>query len=106
MPHHDHPTWLLDERRRLGDRVRERRMWCNSTQEGLAARAGISRDTVQRIEHATNIPRLSDLLRIARALQTRLADLLQEVAPASRRGTAGRDNRPARGWPADAAADG
>ncbi|MFB8037871.1 helix-turn-helix domain-containing protein [Streptomyces sp. NPDC056004] len=78
MPHHDHPTWLLDERQRIGDRIRERRMWCNLTQEALAARAGISRDTVQRIEHATSNPKLSDLLRIARALETRLADLLQE----------------------------
>ncbi|MFF2009193.1 helix-turn-helix domain-containing protein [Streptomyces sp. NPDC058195] len=78
MPHHDHPTWLDDERRRLGDRIRTRRMWCNLTQEKLADRAGISRDTVQRIEHATNNPRLSDLLRIARALDTPLADLLRE----------------------------
>lgn len=51
-------------------------MWCNLTQEALAERAGISRDTVQRIEHATNNPRLSDLLRVARALETKLADLL------------------------------
>ncbi|MGW1433384.1 helix-turn-helix domain-containing protein [Streptomyces sp. NPDC002431] len=78
MPHHDHPPWLDDERRRLGARIRERRMWCNLTQEGLAHLAGISRDTVQRIEHATNNPRLSDLLRIARALDTPLADLLRE----------------------------
>ncbi|MFD7066057.1 helix-turn-helix domain-containing protein [Streptomyces sp. NPDC059913] len=78
MPHHDHPPWLDDERRRLGARIRERRMWCNLTQEKLADRSGVSRDTVQRIEHATNNPRLSDLLRIARALDTPLADLLRE----------------------------
>ncbi len=51
-------------------------MWCNLTQEQLAHRAGISRDTVHRIERATRDPRLADLLRIARALETRLADLL------------------------------
>ncbi|MFJ2590472.1 helix-turn-helix transcriptional regulator [Streptomyces sp. NBC_00378] len=50
------------------------------TQEKLADRAGVSRDTVQRIEHATTNLRQADLLRIARALDTRLADLLQEQA--------------------------
>lgn len=50
----------------------------NLTQEALAYRAGISRDTVQRVERASNNPRLTDLLRIARALETPLADLLGE----------------------------
>lgn len=50
----------------------------NLTQEKLAERAGISRETVQRIEHATNNPRLTDLLQIAHALETRLASLLEE----------------------------
>lgn len=53
-------------------------MRCNLTQEGLAHRAGVSRDTVQRIEHATNNPRLTDLLLVARALETTLAGLLEE----------------------------
>ncbi|MFE7751164.1 helix-turn-helix transcriptional regulator [Streptomyces sp. NPDC057428] len=78
MPHHDHPSWLFDERRRFGDQVRARRMQRDLTQEALAERAGISRDTVQRIERATNNPRLTDLLRVARALETRLSDLLGE----------------------------
>ncbi|MFI0032028.1 helix-turn-helix domain-containing protein [Streptomyces albidoflavus] len=76
MPPQDHPTWLLDERRALGDRIRERRMWCNLTQERLAFAAGVSRDTVQRIERGTSDPRYSQLARIARALDTPLADLL------------------------------
>ncbi|MEU5284105.1 helix-turn-helix transcriptional regulator [Streptomyces sp. NPDC020755] len=78
MPHHDHPPWVREERRRLGARIRERRMRQNLTQEELAHRAGVSRDTVQRIEYATNNPRLTDLLRVARALETKLADLLEE----------------------------
>ncbi|MEW1892289.1 helix-turn-helix transcriptional regulator [Streptomyces sp. NPDC085659] len=53
-------------------------MWCNLSQEALAEDAGISRETVQRIERATNNPRLSDLLRIARALDVHLADLIRE----------------------------
>ncbi|WP_053799734.1 helix-turn-helix domain-containing protein, partial [Streptomyces rimosus] len=66
MPPQDHPTWLLDERRALGDRIRERRMRQNLTQERLAERAGVSRDTVQRIERGTSDPRYSQLARIAR----------------------------------------
>ncbi|MEU3386262.1 helix-turn-helix domain-containing protein [Streptomyces albidoflavus] len=76
MPPQDHPTWLLDKRRALGDRIRERRMWRNLTQETLAEKAGVSRDTVQRIERGTNDPRYSDLARIARALDTPLAELV------------------------------
>lgn len=78
MPHQDRPTWLLDERRRLGVQIRERRLRQNLTQEKLAEHAGISRDTVQRIERAANNPRLTDLLQIARALEVPLADLVRE----------------------------
>ncbi len=51
-------------------------MWQNLTQERLAFAAGVSRDTVQRIERGTSDPRYSQLARIARALDTPLADLL------------------------------
>lgn len=53
-------------------------MWCNLTQERLAERAGVSRDTVQRIEHGLIDPRLSYLSRIARELGCPLADLVRE----------------------------
>ncbi|MFH8744861.1 helix-turn-helix domain-containing protein [Streptomyces albidoflavus] len=76
MPPQDHPAWLLAERRALGDRIRDRRMWRNLTQEKVAEKAGVSRDTVQRIERGTNDPRYSDLARIARALDTPLAELV------------------------------
>ncbi|MGW2837288.1 helix-turn-helix domain-containing protein [Streptomyces sp. NPDC001493] len=77
MPSQDHPPWLLSERRLLGDRTREQRMRQNLTQEALAERAGISRDTVHRVERGTNDPRFSDLLRICRALEIRLSDLVR-----------------------------
>lgn len=48
----------------------------NLTQEKLAERAGVSRDTVQRIERGTSDPRYSQLARIARALDTPLATLV------------------------------
>ncbi|MFE6716873.1 helix-turn-helix domain-containing protein [Streptomyces albidoflavus] len=76
MPPQDHPTWLRAERRALGDRIRERRMWCNLTQERLAERAGVSRDTIQRIERGTSDPRYGQLARIARALDIPLAKLV------------------------------
>ncbi|MEU2044725.1 helix-turn-helix domain-containing protein [Streptomyces albidoflavus] len=76
MPPQDHPAWLHAERRALGDRIRERRMRQNLTQEKLAEAAGVSRDTVQRIERGTNDPRYSDLARIACALDTPLAKLV------------------------------
>ncbi|MEU8704223.1 helix-turn-helix transcriptional regulator [Streptomyces sp. NPDC048565] len=78
MPRQDHPPWLLNERRRLGVQIRERRMRQNFTQEELAERAGVSRDTVQRIERAANNPRLTDLLQIARALEVPLAELVRD----------------------------
>ncbi|WSJ23213.1 helix-turn-helix transcriptional regulator [Streptomyces sp. NBC_01324] len=78
MPHQDHPPWLLAHRRVLGDRIRERRMRCNLTQEQLAYRAGISRDTVHRIEAARNDAPISYFWRIARALDMPLADLVRE----------------------------
>ncbi|MET9705384.1 helix-turn-helix transcriptional regulator [Streptomyces griseus] len=82
MPHHDHQSWLLDERRRLGDRIRERRMQCDLTQEGLAHEAEVSRDTVHRIERGLIDPRISYLWRIARVLGVPLSDLVREDPPA------------------------
>ncbi|MFD5940062.1 helix-turn-helix domain-containing protein [Streptomyces griseus] len=52
--------------------------WTRRSAEDLAHRAGVSRDTVQRIEHATNNPRLTGLLLVARALETEPADLLEK----------------------------
>lgn len=50
----------------------------NLTQERLAERANVSRDTIQRIERAANNPRLTDLLQIARALEVPLGELMRE----------------------------
>ncbi|MCX4790399.1 MULTISPECIES: helix-turn-helix domain-containing protein [unclassified Streptomyces] len=74
----DLPPWILERRRTLGDRIRDRRMHQNLTQEQLAHRAEISRDTIQRIEGAQNDARISRLWRIAAALDTTVASLLGE----------------------------
>ncbi|EST35763.1 hypothetical protein N566_17290 [Streptomycetaceae bacterium MP113-05] len=51
-------------------------MLANLTQEGLAAAAGISSDTVWRIETGTRSARLDHLIQIADALRADLADLV------------------------------
>ncbi|NUP16582.1 MAG: helix-turn-helix transcriptional regulator [Streptomyces sp.] len=73
----DQPQWIPDALRTLGTRIRAQRLHRNLTQEQLAERAGIDRSTVQRIEGGLNDPRHSHLLRIARALDTPLADLVR-----------------------------
>lgn len=52
------PPWILDHRRTLGERIRDRRMHQNFTQEQLAHSVGVSRDTVQRIEGGQNDARI------------------------------------------------
>jgi XRE family transcriptional regulator, regulator of sulfur utilization len=54
--------------------LRERRGW---SQEQLAARAGISRGYLARLETARQDPRLSTLEKLARALKVKAATLLK-----------------------------
>lgn len=77
MPPADQPEWIPDARRTLGARIQARRLHRNLTQEQLAARSGIDRSTVQRIEGGLNDPRYSHLLLLADALDIPLADLVR-----------------------------
>jgi len=54
--------------------LRERRGW---TQERLAAKAGISRGFLARLETARHDPKLSTLEKIAKALRVDVAKLLK-----------------------------
>lgn len=72
------PDWILERRRIVGARVRERRERANLTQEELRDASGVERLTIQRIESGGTDPRLSWLLRIARALDFNIQDLLDE----------------------------
>lgn len=66
-------------RRAVGDRLRAARLQANRTQEALAERAGVSRDTVQRVERGDgDIPRLAALWRLARAVGVPLGELLAD----------------------------
>ena len=77
VPPTDQPQWILDARRRLGTHIQSRRLHQNLTQEQLAERSGIDRSTIQRIEYGLNDPKHSHLIRIARALRTSLAELVE-----------------------------
>lgn len=62
-------------------RLRERRGELGLTQEELCQRAGISLDAVSRIENGSRVPTLETLEGLARALDLRLADLVQSEEP-------------------------
>ncbi len=67
-------------RRAVGDRLRTARLQANHTQESLAERAGVSRDTVQRVERGDgDVPRLAALWRLARAVGVPVSDLLADT---------------------------
>lgn len=72
----DDDSWLTEERRAIGDRIRAERERQNLTQERLILAAGIDRVTLWRVETGEE-SKLSTLLRIARVLGVPLADLLQ-----------------------------
>lgn len=72
----DQPEWILAARRAVGDRIRDTRIWRNLTQEKLAELTGIDRSTIQRIERGYSDAKVSQLLRIARALDIHVTELL------------------------------
>jgi transcriptional regulator with XRE-family HTH domain len=73
----DDDSWLTDERRAIGDRIRSERERQNLTQERLILAAGIDRVTLWRVETGEE-SKLSTLLRIARVLGVPLAELIGE----------------------------
>jgi transcriptional regulator with XRE-family HTH domain len=72
------PPWITDQRRRLGERVRKRREYANLTQERLVELSGVKRLTLQNIESGATDARFSWLLRIARALDVPVGELLED----------------------------
>jgi len=77
----DAPTWITEQRRNLGGRIRDLRLYANCTQERFAEITGIDRRTLQRIERGESDPRYGHLLRIAAALDIDVAALV--TAPRS-----------------------
>lgn len=64
----------------LGKRIAEHRKNLRLSQEQLAESAGLSRDHIAKIELGLKAPSLSTAISIAKALDTRLSDLLDEKA--------------------------
>lgn len=70
------PPWIERARIELGDRIRDARLHADLTQEKLAELAGIDRTTLQKTEAGKTDPKVSVLMRIARALHLPVRDLL------------------------------
>lgn len=67
--------------RRFGLNLSQVRRGCGYSQERLAARAGLSRDTIHRIEGAKRSPQLGTLLALADALGVDPRELLRGMRP-------------------------
>ena len=63
----------------FGNRVREERRRLNLSQEELAERAGLHRTYIGMIERAEKNITLINMSKIAKALNTSLAELVKEV---------------------------
>jgi transcriptional regulator with XRE-family HTH domain len=80
----------------FGRRLRQLRTWRELSQEALAARAGLSRDYIARLEQGRVSPGLLPLWDLADAFEIRLAELLDEGLPRSWSPTRSRQRPPDR----------
>jgi transcriptional regulator with XRE-family HTH domain len=71
------PDWVPARRREIGERIRTLRRAAGLSQIRLGERIGRDHKTVHRYETAATAPSLDDLLLIADALDTPLADLVR-----------------------------
>lgn len=72
----DDDAWIRDQRRAIGERIRQERRRQKLTQDDVWIAARLNRWTVQRVEAGEEV-KLSTLLRIARVLDVPLADLVR-----------------------------
>ncbi|MEU2733073.1 helix-turn-helix domain-containing protein [Streptomyces griseoviridis] len=77
MPSASPPDWVVAHRRAIGEHIRASRREKRLSQERLAELAGIDRQAVNRIEQGHQAAYIDTLIRIARALDTPLADLVR-----------------------------
>lgn len=79
MPSHlpEETEWLLQERQRIGRRIRDARMARNLTQEAVFLAVPVSRSYYQEIESGQGNPTLTTLILIAHAIGVPLADLIR-----------------------------
>ena len=74
----DLPLWVIDQRRRIGTRIRTIRVGRGLSQERLAQRAGLDRHTVYRTELGTHSASLDVLLVLAHALGVPIESFLRD----------------------------
>lgn len=63
----------------LGDELRKARLAAKLTQEEVAARAGVSREYIRKLEHNRQSPAVDTLLRICRILDANAFRLIAKV---------------------------
>ena len=68
-----------DPRARFAENLRRRRAEVGLSQEALAAAARLHRTEISLLERSERDPRLSTVVRLARALRVRPADLLRGI---------------------------
>ncbi|MCP3817847.1 helix-turn-helix domain-containing protein [Streptomyces sp. A3M-1-3] len=71
------PDWVLARRRQIGDQIRAARLHANLTQQTVAERTGMDRDTYGRIERGHSTPLLDSLILIADAIGVPLSQLVK-----------------------------
>ncbi|MCC9154930.1 helix-turn-helix domain-containing protein [Streptomyces parvulus] len=74
----DHPDWIIEGRRALGERIADLRAAAHYTQESFCEATGLSRSNLQRIESGAADPRYSELMRMAAVLDTRVTVLISD----------------------------
>ncbi|MCQ6250938.1 helix-turn-helix transcriptional regulator [Streptomyces malaysiensis] len=75
MPSEPLPDWVLQQRRRVGKRIRDLREERMLSQERLGELAGLDRKTIYRIELAQYGTSIDHLTLIARALGVKIVAL-------------------------------
>ena len=71
----------------VGEELRDARVAAGLTQEEVAARAGVDRSYLSRLEHGHQSPTVDMLLRLCDAIGCRASELLARVERRRRAGT-------------------
>lgn len=70
----------MEAREQFGRNLRGARREAGLSQEQLAERSGLHMTEISRLERGVRDPRLATVVRLARGLGVRAADLLQDVS--------------------------
>lgn len=77
----------------VGAQIREKRDKAGITQEELAARAGLSRNTIINFETNRRVPKVTDLEKIAHILGCEIVDFFSNPTPPPATGPGGEEGR-------------